>query len=59
MNEEFQVEDRSAVGIIGCESGKDDWWGSSDVKARGRIEGLVLLQVLCRISVIGFKLCHV
>ena len=47
------------LGIIGWESGKDDWWSSSDVKAWGRIEGLVLLQVLYRFSVIKFKLCHV
>ena len=39
--------------------GQDDWWSSADVKARGRIEGLVLLRVLCRVSVIEFKSCHV
>ena len=32
---------------------------SSDVEARGRIEGLVSLQVLCGVVVLGPRLCHV
>ena len=49
MNEECQVEDRSAGGIIGGESGKDDWWSSIDVKARGSVEGLVFTSGLLQV----------
>ena len=50
MNEKIREEERSWLASSVGESSKDDWWSSVDVKTRGSVEGLGLLQDCCRFS---------